>query len=68
MTITYFETTDTALIDFSEGTVFETKEINENIYIDIDTDGNLVSMTLEHAKDSGALNKLIYEEVKSKSA
>ncbi len=66
MTITYFETTDTALIDFSEGTVFETKEINENI--DIDSEGNLVSMILEHAKKSGALNKLIFEEVKSKSA
>lgn len=68
MTITYFEDTDTALIDFSAETVFESKEINENIYIDIDLNGNLVSMTVEHAKESGALNKLVYEEVKSKSA
>ena len=65
MNIKYFEDTDTALIDFSAHDISETKEISENIYIDIDSDGNLVSMTIEHAKATGALSKLIYEEIKS---
>ena len=65
MNIKYFEDTDTALIDFSAHDISETKEISENIYIDIDSDGNLVSMTIEHAKATGALGKLIYEEIKS---
>ncbi len=68
MNIKYFEDTDTALIDFSTRSISETKEISENIYIDIDSNGNLVSMTIEHAKKTGALGKLVYEEMKSKSA
>ena len=68
MNIKYFEDTDTALIDFSDKSIIETKEISENVYIDIDSKGNLVSMTIEHAKKSGALSKLIYEEFKKKSA
>ena len=49
MKIKYFEDNDTALLEFSEGPVFETKEINENIYLDLDEDGNLIGMTIEHA-------------------
>ena len=49
MKIKYFEDTDTALLEFSERPVFETKEINENIYLDLDEDGNLIGMTIEHA-------------------
>ena len=54
MTIRYFADTDTALIDFSEDEISETHEVSEDVYIDVDRDGNLVSMTIEHAKSSGA--------------
>ncbi len=67
MNIKYFEDTDTALIDFSNNDVSETREISENIYVDMDSNGNLVSMTIEHAKETGALDKLVYEEIKPKS-
>jgi uncharacterized protein YuzE len=49
MNIKYFEDTDTALLEFSGYPVFETKEISENIYLDLDKDGNLIGMTIEHA-------------------
>lgn len=68
MQIKYFTETDTAFIQFSEKTVVETKDLSNNIYVDIDKNGNLVSMTIEHAKQTGALDKLSYEEIKSKSA
>ena len=68
MTIRYFSETDTALIDFSAKEIAETKEITENVYIDIDEQGNLVSMTIEHAKESGALEELSYKELKAQSA
>lgn len=68
MTIRYFSETDTALIDFSSNRIAETKEITENVYIDIDEQGNLVSMTIEHAKASGALEELSYKELKADSA
>ncbi|TVR55396.1 MAG: DUF2283 domain-containing protein [Spirochaetaceae bacterium] len=68
MTIRYFADTDTALIDFTDGTASETKEISENIYIDVDEHGNLVSMTIEHAKETGGLQELIYREVGRETA
>jgi len=39
MKIKYFLDTDTALLEFSDKEIAETKEINENIYIDLDRDG-----------------------------
>lgn len=47
MRIKFFADTDTALVEFSDREVAETKEINENIYIDLDDSGNLVAMTIE---------------------
>ncbi len=49
MKINYFEDTDTALIEFTSKLVAETREVSENIYLDLDENGNLVSMTIEHA-------------------
>ena len=63
MKIKYFQDTDTALLEFSELEVAETKEINENIYIDLDRDGNLISMTIEHAKKQANLMELSYYQM-----
>ncbi|AFG36977.1 DUF2283 domain-containing protein [Spirochaeta africana] len=63
MKITYFEDTDTAHIVFANTDPVETREMSENMYVDIDAAGNPVSMTIEHAKTSGALTKLEYEQV-----
>ena len=63
MKIRYFPDTDTALLEFSESEVAETKEINENIYIDLDKDGNLISMTIEHAKKQANLMELSYYQM-----
>ena len=52
MKIKYFEDTDTAQMEFSNQAVVETREINENLYIDLDAQGNLVNMTIEHASAS----------------
>jgi len=61
--IKYFSDTDTALFEFSDRAVAETKEINENIYIDLDRSGNLVAMTIEHARQQASLPSLSYEHV-----
>jgi len=49
MKIKYFEDTDTALLEFGTGVPKETKELSEDIYLDIDESGHVVSITLEHA-------------------
>jgi uncharacterized protein YuzE len=60
MKIRYFSDTDTALIDFSDALVIETKEVSENLYIDLDAKGNLVSMTIEHAKEKANISEVSY--------
>lgn len=62
MTVKYFRETDTALLEFSDRPVEETREISENIYIDLDSGGNLVSMTIEHAHEAACLPKVMVEE------
>jgi uncharacterized protein YuzE len=63
MKIKYFSDTDTALLEFVDRPVAETREISEDIYVDLDDDGRLVSMTIEHAKDSAGFNELKLEGI-----
>ena len=63
MKIKYFEDTDTALLEFSDHPVFETKEINENIYLDLDEDGNLIGMTIEHALSQANINEVSFQQI-----
>ena len=65
MKVKYFPETDTALVEFSDREVAETKEINENIYIDLDASGNLVAMTVEHARQQASLPDLSYEQIEN---
>jgi len=65
MKIKYFPDTDTALVEFSDCEVVETSEINENIYIDLDASGNLVAMTIEHARQQANLPDLSYEQIEN---
>ncbi len=68
MNIKYFSDTDTAHMEFTTNKVIETKEINSDIYIDLDKDGNLVNITVEHAKAKAMLPELHYQEVKGRVA
>ncbi len=63
MKIKYFPDTDTALLEFSKKPVAETREVSETVYVDLDAKGNLVNMTIEHAKQSTGLPKVAFEEM-----
>jgi uncharacterized protein YuzE len=63
MKVKYFSDTDTAHIEFTDKNIQETKEISENIYIDIDGKGQIVSMAIEHAKGSAGLWEFSYQEM-----
>ncbi|MDD5461414.1 MAG: DUF2283 domain-containing protein [Methylococcales bacterium] len=63
MKIKYFEDTDTALLEFSDHPVFETKEINENIYLDLDEEGNLIGMTIEHALSQANISEVSFQQI-----
>ncbi len=63
MKVKYYADTDTVYIELLDNPVFETQEISENILIDVDDKGNLVSMTIEHAKENAGLWEFSYQEI-----
>ncbi|MFQ5639604.1 MAG: DUF2283 domain-containing protein [bacterium] len=63
MKIKYFEDTDTLYVELSNYEVAETKELNENLYVDLDADGRVVSLTIEHAKATSGKFDFSYETV-----
>lgn len=63
MKVKYFSDTDTAFVEFTDKPVAETKEIGENIYVDLDSNGNLVSMTIGHARKNARLQEFSYQEI-----
>ena len=68
MNVKYFKDTDTALLEFSEHPIEETREISDNVYIDLDKDGNLVSMTIEHAAVYASLPRVSVQEIEASVA
>ena len=64
MKVKYFADTDTAYIELKNSGIVETKEISENVYIDVDSQGNLVSMTIEHAKNNAELQEFSFQEIR----
>ena len=63
MKIKYFNDTDTALVEFTDNQIEETKEISENIYLDLDSHDNPISMTIEHAKMTAHLPDIAYQQI-----
>ncbi len=63
MKVRYFPDTDTLLIDFSDRKIVETRDINERVLVEIDEDGQLVSMTIEHAGSQTDINEFSYQLV-----
>ncbi|MDE2809304.1 MAG: DUF2283 domain-containing protein [Gemmatimonadota bacterium] len=68
MKINYFEDTDTAFIEFTSQPVAETRELCENIHLDLDEQGNLVSMKIEQARTSANILEFSFERQPSETA
>jgi uncharacterized protein YuzE len=56
----YFPDTDTLLLEFSDRQVVETYDVNEDVLLDVDKDGRVVNMTIEHAKQQTNVNEFSY--------
>ena len=63
MKVTYFDDTDTLLVNFNTNKVFENKDVNENTLIELDENGNIVSMTIEHAKNQTEVTSFSFDKV-----
>lgn len=63
MHIKYFEDTDTTVVELSINAPVETRELNENLYIDLDNQGLVVSITIEHAGKSTDMREFLYQRI-----
>lgn len=63
MKIRYFEDTDTLLIELRPGSVSETRDLDENTLLDLDAQGQVLAITLEHATVRAELSSFSFDRV-----
>jgi uncharacterized protein YuzE len=66
MRIRYFTDTDTLLIEFrppEDAAVAQTRDLDENTTLDVDAQGNLCAITVEHASQRTGIPEFSYEQV-----
>ena len=63
MKIKYFQDTDTLYIELWPAEVDETRELNEDTLLELDGDGRLCAITIEHASDRIAIPAFSYEQI-----
>jgi uncharacterized protein YuzE len=63
MKIKYFPDTDTLYIEFKASKIQETRDLDENTLVDLDLQGNVCGITIEHAKERTDIPNLSFEEV-----
>lgn len=61
MKIKYFVDTDTALVEFSDRPSVGTRELTENIYLELDDQGRVISLTIEHAHETAGVDDFSYQ-------
>ena len=59
----YFEDTDTLYITFRSNSPVETRDLDENTILDVDANGNICSITIEHASKRAGAPGFSYEQV-----
>ena len=63
MKVRYFADTDTLLIEFRQAPIVETRDLDENTLVDMDAQGNICSITVEHASTRADAPQFSYEQV-----
>ena len=63
MRVRYFSDTDTLFIEFRDLPVVETRDLDDNTILDYDRDGQVCSITIEHASKRAGAPQFSYEQV-----
>ncbi len=65
MKIKYFQDTDTLYIELRPAEVMETKDLDENTLLDLDLDGQgqVCSITIEHASERADIPHFSFEQI-----
>ena len=63
MKIQYFFDSDTLFITFSDRPVIETRDLDESATLDLDAEGQVVALTLEHASRRSDVHSVSYQQM-----
>ena len=63
MKIKYFKDTDTIFIEFRPIEAAETRDLDENTILELDGNGRVCGITIEHASERTDLPEFSFEEV-----
>lgn len=63
MKVQYFEDTNTLYIEFQGREISETRDLDENTILDLDSEGNVCAITFEHASKRTDVNHLQVEGI-----
>ena len=63
MKIKYFQDTDTLHIEFRPVEAAETRDLDENTLLEIDSDGKICGITVEHASERTDIPAFSFEQI-----
>ena len=63
MKVKYFRDTDTLYIELCSSEVNETRDLDENTLLDLDGEGRLCAITIEHASNRMEIPSFSYEQI-----
>ena len=63
MKVTFFADTDTLYIEFKPGSIAETRDLDENTLLELDDQGQICTITVEHATERTGIPAFSYQQV-----
>jgi len=63
MKIKYFRDTDTLYIEFRANATFESRDLDENTLLDVDANGQICALTMEHASERADAESFSFEQI-----
>ena len=63
MKLKYFKDTDTLYLEFKDSNIVETRDLDENTLLELDDNGDICAITLEHASKRTDINNLSTEGI-----
>jgi uncharacterized protein YuzE len=61
--IKYFEETDTLYIEFRTGEIVAQKDLDEDTLLELDADGRICAITMEHARQRADVPQFSFEQI-----
>lgn len=65
MKVRYFTDTDTLFMQLRDSQVTETRDLDDDTTLDLDRQGNICAITIEHASQRAGAPEFTYEQVRA---